>query len=204
MGNTQTKLLDFSASKAAASVLTCTNTGLFWWQKAGAFLFLLYLNNFRVFGFLVPKGTKQFSASENVSLISNSFLQSKKLQKTEESFLFHSAFHASRKWLEAGAASGRCNSQRGPVPLMLVVGDVSDSTRGSCAVSQPVLQNSCPKRCFWELGSLNLLLSSLLKVQIITTRNVISSLLSFLSVMMYYNEHSGADHRKPLNISLCA
>lgn len=68
MGSIQTKLLELSVSKAAVSVLTCTSTGLFWWRKAGAFLFLLYVNNFRVFGFLVPKGTKQFSASENVSL----------------------------------------------------------------------------------------------------------------------------------------
>lgn len=52
-----------------------------------------------------------------------------------------------------------------------------------------------PKRCFGVLGSLNLLSSSLLKVQIIMTsyRNVISSLLSFLSAIMYYSEHSGGD-----------
>lgn len=80
------------------------------------------------------------------------------------------------------------------MPLLLVA--VMCQVAHGTAVLPPSLSHRAPAQGgFPVLASLNLLLDSLLKVQIIMTsyRNVTSSLLSFLFAMMYYNEHSEAN-----------
>lgn len=125
--------------------------------------------------------------------ISNNFFQSEMPQNQKKSYLFYTSFHASRKWLEAGAASGRCDSQGHPMLVISMAGGVSD-IRLNFTESQPVLPCYCPKRCFGVLGSPNMFWSPLLKVWKIMTsyRSVISFFLS-LSAMMILNEHSGVD-----------
>lgn len=159
--------------------------------KTGAFLLVLYLNNFRVFGVLAPQGTKEwFSALKNISLTISSSQRCHKTRK--KSYPFYTSFHASRKWLEAGTASGRCNSQGHPMLLISMAGGVSDTRLNYFTGSQPVLRCSCSKRHFGVLGSPNMFWSPLLKVWKIMTsyRNVIF----FLSLsLLILNEHSGVD-----------
>lgn len=128
-GNIQTKLLELFASKGCVLVLISTHAGLLC-DRTDAFLFVLYLNSVREFGVLVPQGKNQwFSVSEDASLTVGS---SQRCHKTQ-SFIFYTSFHTSRKWLEAGAAFGKCDSQRGPVLFISKMGECQIS----CLICSP-------------------------------------------------------------------
>lgn len=101
------------------------------------------LNNFRVFGFLVPKGTKQFSASENVSLI---VYFSQRSCKNQRKFSFSLFFSCIKKIIRGWGSFWQVQLSEGPCATFVGGSDVSGGTWHCCAASQPVSPCSCPGR----------------------------------------------------------
>ena len=162
--------------------------------KAGAFLFVLYLNNFRVFGVLVPQVTKQwFSASENISLTVSS---SQRCHKTRRKFYLLHFFPHIKEMTRGWGSSGPVQLPKGPCTTYL---------RGRrcvtyCAQPHQVpawLTVLLPKEMFWSAG----ISESALKFFTEGTKHhhklqecdLFASLLSSLSTTMYFNEDPGVN-----------